>query len=202
MWTGDPAEGPSTLAAVPGRRPRGRVHGGADAVPGPQRGLRPAAAPRGCRPTGKPISSPELNDGAIAAHLEFGSKVPSVQTAVHVYPIDGAVQRVGASRHGVRQPEREVRARDRRHVAGPCGQRGEHRLGARLRGGPAARILRPAATSTSWMATTMARITENYGVNYERLAADQSQVRSAEPLPRQPEHRTGLRRIGRAPRTP
>jgi FAD/FMN-containing dehydrogenase len=39
----------------------------------------------------------ELNDGAIAAHIEHGSKVPSVQTAVHLYPIDGAVQRVGAT---------------------------------------------------------------------------------------------------------
>ena len=37
------------------------------------------------------------NDGAIAAHIEHGSKVPSVQTAVHIYPIDGAVQRVGAT---------------------------------------------------------------------------------------------------------
>jgi FAD/FMN-containing dehydrogenase len=38
----------------------------------------------------------ELSDGAIAAHLEHGAKVPSIQSAVHLYPINGAVQRVGA----------------------------------------------------------------------------------------------------------
>ena len=38
----------------------------------------------------------ELSDGAIAAHAEHGAKVPSIQTAVHLYPINGAVQRVGA----------------------------------------------------------------------------------------------------------
>jgi hypothetical protein len=38
----------------------------------------------------------ELSDGAIAAHVTHGSKVPSVQSAVHLYPIDGAVQRVAA----------------------------------------------------------------------------------------------------------
>jgi FAD binding domain/Berberine and berberine like len=38
----------------------------------------------------------ELSDDAIAVHVEHGSKVPSLQTAVHLYPINGAVQRVGA----------------------------------------------------------------------------------------------------------
>ncbi|MFK0007398.1 BBE domain-containing protein [Paenarthrobacter sp. NPDC090520] len=37
----------------------------------------------------------ELNDGAIGAHATFGSTVTSVNTSVHVYPIDGAVSRVG-----------------------------------------------------------------------------------------------------------
>jgi len=38
----------------------------------------------------------EITDGAIAVHTDHGAKVPSIQTAVHLYPIDGAVQRVGA----------------------------------------------------------------------------------------------------------
>jgi FAD/FMN-containing dehydrogenase len=38
----------------------------------------------------------ELSDGAIAVHAEHGAKVPSIQSAVHLYPINGAVQRVGA----------------------------------------------------------------------------------------------------------
>jgi len=35
-----------------------------------------------------------LTDEAIAAHKKFGAKAPSIQTAVHIYPINGAVQRV------------------------------------------------------------------------------------------------------------
>ena len=38
----------------------------------------------------------DISDGAIAAHMDHGAKVPSIQCAVHLYPIDGAVQRVGA----------------------------------------------------------------------------------------------------------
>lgn len=36
----------------------------------------------------------ELTDDAIAAHLEHGPKAPAVNTAVHIYPINGAVHRV------------------------------------------------------------------------------------------------------------
>ena len=36
----------------------------------------------------------ELTDDAITAHVEHGSQVPVVNSTVHLYPIDGAVQRV------------------------------------------------------------------------------------------------------------
>jgi FAD/FMN-containing dehydrogenase len=38
----------------------------------------------------------DLSDGAIAVHADYGARVPAIQCAVHLYPIDGAVQRVGA----------------------------------------------------------------------------------------------------------
>jgi len=38
----------------------------------------------------------ELSDEAIDVHVTHGAKVPSIQSAVHLYPINGAVQRVGA----------------------------------------------------------------------------------------------------------
>lgn len=38
----------------------------------------------------------ELSDEAIAVHADFGARVPAIQCAVHLYPINGAVQRVGA----------------------------------------------------------------------------------------------------------
>ncbi len=38
----------------------------------------------------------ELSDAAIDAHLEHGPKVPAVNSTMHIYPINGAAQRVGA----------------------------------------------------------------------------------------------------------
>ena len=37
----------------------------------------------------------ELTDEAIAAHLEHGPKIPTVNSTVHIYPINGACHRVG-----------------------------------------------------------------------------------------------------------
>jgi len=39
----------------------------------------------------------ELTDEAIAAHLQYGPKAPAVNTAVHIYPINGACHRVAPS---------------------------------------------------------------------------------------------------------
>lgn len=38
----------------------------------------------------------ELSDDAIAVHQSHGANAPSIQTAVHIYPVNGAVQRVDA----------------------------------------------------------------------------------------------------------
>src|SRR3972149_1540784 len=38
----------------------------------------------------------ELTDGAIKAHLEDGPKVPVVNSTMHIYPINGACNRVAA----------------------------------------------------------------------------------------------------------
>ena len=37
----------------------------------------------------------DLPDEAIARHVEFGSKLPSLTSTMHLYPINGAVHRVG-----------------------------------------------------------------------------------------------------------
>ena len=74
----------------------------------------------------------ELTDDAIEAHMEHGPKLPAVNSTMHIYPINGACHRVGAGRHGLRLPGRHVRHRDRRHVAGPRRERGEHRVGEGL----------------------------------------------------------------------
>jgi hypothetical protein len=52
--------------------------------------------PKGLQGYWKSSFARELSDEAIDVHAEFGARVPSIQTAVHLYPINGAVQRVGA----------------------------------------------------------------------------------------------------------
>jgi FAD/FMN-containing dehydrogenase len=52
--------------------------------------------PKGLQHYWKSSFARTLSDEAIAVHAEYGAKVPSIQTAVHLYPINGAVQRVGA----------------------------------------------------------------------------------------------------------
>ena len=38
----------------------------------------------------------ELSDAAIAAHMEHGPNLPTMQSSMHLYPINGAAARVGA----------------------------------------------------------------------------------------------------------
>jgi hypothetical protein len=37
----------------------------------------------------------QLSDEAIALHMKYGSQLPSLLSTMHLYPIDGAVNRVG-----------------------------------------------------------------------------------------------------------
>lgn len=37
----------------------------------------------------------KITDGAIDAHLEYGSKIPTALSTMHLYPVDGAAHRVG-----------------------------------------------------------------------------------------------------------
>jgi FAD/FMN-containing dehydrogenase len=39
----------------------------------------------------------ELSDGAIEAHVEHGTKLPTLHSTMHLYPIDGAVHDVASS---------------------------------------------------------------------------------------------------------
>jgi FAD/FMN-containing dehydrogenase len=52
--------------------------------------------PKGIRSYWKGNFVTELTDAAIDAHVEHGSKVPEVSSTMHLYPINGAVHRVGA----------------------------------------------------------------------------------------------------------
>jgi FAD/FMN-containing dehydrogenase len=55
-----------------------------------------ALLPPGLQHYWKATFASELTDGAIAAHLQHGPKVPVVNSTVHIYPINGACNRVGS----------------------------------------------------------------------------------------------------------
>ncbi|CAH0205361.1 Mitomycin radical oxidase [Arthrobacter sp. Bi26] len=95
MWTGDQAAGPAQWQPFLDIAPVAGSMVGPMPYPALNQAFDPLM-PKGLQAYWKADFLAELSDGAIAAHLDFGSRVPSVQTAVHLYPIDGAVQRVGA----------------------------------------------------------------------------------------------------------
>ncbi len=53
-----------------------------------------ALVPAGLQHYWKTAFAPDITDGAIAAHLAHGPKVPVVNSTVHIYPINGACNRV------------------------------------------------------------------------------------------------------------
>jgi FAD/FMN-containing dehydrogenase len=96
MWTGDLAEGPARWQPFLDIAPVAGSMVGPMPYPALNSAFDPMY-PKGLLAYWKAAYLTELNDGAINVHLEYGKRVPSVQTAVHLYPIDGAVQRVGVS---------------------------------------------------------------------------------------------------------
>jgi len=57
-------------------------------------GLFDPLLPAGLQHYWKAAFATDLTDGAIKAHLEFGPKVPVVNSTMHIYPINGAAGRV------------------------------------------------------------------------------------------------------------
>ncbi|MGY1607577.1 FAD-binding oxidoreductase [Geodermatophilus sp. SYSU D00700] len=92
-WTGDPAEGERLLdgfrqVARPvaehiGEMPYAALNSAFDAL-----------VPPGLQHYWKAAFVRELTDDAIAAHMEHGPQVPTVNSTVHLYPINGAVHDV------------------------------------------------------------------------------------------------------------
>ena len=92
-WTGSPAEGERILddfrqvahpvAEHVGEMPYAALNSAFDAL-----------VPPGLQHYWKAAFVRELTDDAIAAHMEHGPKVPTVNSTVHLYPINGAVHDV------------------------------------------------------------------------------------------------------------
>lgn len=96
MWTGDQAEGPArwqpfldaatVVGSMVGPMPYPVLNQAFDAL-----------VPKGLQGYWKTVFLTDLTDGAINTHVQYGSKVPSVETAMHIHPMDGAVQRVAVT---------------------------------------------------------------------------------------------------------
>jgi FAD/FMN-containing dehydrogenase len=112
----------------------------------------------------------ELTDDAIAAHLEHGPKLPAVNSTVHIYPINGAAQRVAqdATAFGHRE------ARFATVIAGMWPDPADNAASIKW--------VRDYADATApyseeggyinFMAgDDQARVRPNYGANYDRLVA-------------------------------
>ena len=196
MWTGDPAEGPARWQPFLDAAPVA----GSMVGPMPYPALNSAfdgLYPKGLLAYWKAAFLPELSDGAINAHLEFGSRVPSVQTAVHIYPIDGAVHRVGVTDTAFPNRNATFSPVIACHWEDPGGHRSEHRLGAGLRRGAAA-LLGECGLHQLHGRRRPGQGRGELRAELQAPAGGQSQVRSAEPFPREPEHPAGL--TGRAGR--
>ena len=113
-----------------------------------------------------------LPDAAIDAHLEQAAKTPSELSLMHLYPIDGAVQRDGQGRYGVELPRRDL-------VDGHC----RHRSRSRKKAGAVTQwtkayweAVHPFDLGGAYPNFMMddegdARLKATYGDNYARLAA-------------------------------
>ena len=115
-----------------------------------------ALLPPGLQHYWKATFASELTDGAIAAHLQHGPKVPVVNSTMHIYPINGACNRVKADATAFAYRDAQVRDGDRRHVARRRATTRRTPTGSRTTTRRCSRTRPPAATSTSWPTTTRA----------------------------------------------
>ena len=56
----------------------------------------------------------EIPDEAVASHARFGAEMPTMQSTMHLYPIDGAAHDVDSVRHRLGLPRRAAGARSSR----------------------------------------------------------------------------------------
>ena len=92
-WAGDLDAGEKALQPIRDLAPRVAEHVGVMPYPALNSAFD-ALVPPGLQHYWKANFVTELTDDAISAHLEHGPKVPVVNSTVHIYPINGAAQRV------------------------------------------------------------------------------------------------------------
>ena len=113
----------------------------------------------------------ELTDEAIAAHIEHGKKTPNASSSMHLHPINGAAQRVGAD-------ETAFGHRDKNFapvIAGIWPDPADNEVNIRWVKDYYAAIHPHSGTDAGYINFMSGdddhRAAANYGTNYERLAA-------------------------------
>jgi len=110
----------------------------------------------------------EISDAAIAVHEKFGALLPTPQSSMHLYPIDGAV-------HKVRSDESAFAYRDAGWAAVIVGVDPDPALAGKLREWAVAyqEALHPTALEGAYVNFMMdegqERVRASYGANYDRL---------------------------------
>ncbi len=94
-WTGDHGEGAKVLQRFRDVAQPMAEHVGPMPYPALNAVFDPLV-PRGLQHYWKAVFAGDLTDAAIAAHLEYGPRIPAVNCAVHLYPINGACHDVPA----------------------------------------------------------------------------------------------------------
>ena len=92
-WAGDLDAGEKALQPIRDLAPRVAEYVGVMPYPALNSAFD-ALVPPGLQHYWKANFVTELTDDAIAAHLEHGPKIPVVNSTMHIYPINGAAQRV------------------------------------------------------------------------------------------------------------
>ncbi len=94
-WSGPPQDADRVLRPLRDLAPR--VAEAVGPMPYPAiNGAFDALLPPGLLQYWKGSFATALTDEAIAAHLRYGPRVPTLNSTVHVYPVDGAPQRVAS----------------------------------------------------------------------------------------------------------
>ncbi|BCW51447.1 FAD-binding oxidoreductase [Arthrobacter sp. StoSoilB13] len=167
MWTGDLGEGEARWQPFLDAAPVA----GSLVAPMPYPALNvafDALNQKGMQGYWKANFLPELNDGAIQAHAEHGATVTSVNTAVHIYPIDGAVSRVGV--HDTAFAHRDMKFAP--VIAAQWMEPTDNEANIAWARGYAAALAPHSALGgyINFMdAEDQNRVTDNYGPNWDRL---------------------------------
>jgi FAD/FMN-containing dehydrogenase len=93
-WSGPIEDGERAVAPLLEAAPVAASHVGAMPYPALNSAFD-ALLPKGLQHYWKADFVRELTDDAIAAHVEHGPLVPALESTMHMYPINGAAQRVG-----------------------------------------------------------------------------------------------------------